>query len=234
MVTIGPLDPSGSIPSDQPKQNLKVRCKAIRKNGVQCKLPAIAGGTVCRSHGGGNPAVARKALVRAEASKWGLNDELVDPGVVLLRLVSQSARRVSLYSSLMEQAYQAAVEHDERQEDDDLLGIAPWRGMPKGVSALIGKVYKTMTTKEDGDEVYEASEAIRGLAVLEAQERRMCADFAAKAITAGLAERQVRLAELQGAAIIGAIMAAMDAAGLKGQARIDAQNAASDYLEEQE
>jgi hypothetical protein len=41
-------------------------------------------------------------------------------------------------------------------------------------------------------------EYIRGLAQLEAQERDRCANFCRLAITAGLAERQVRVAERQG------------------------------------
>src|SRR3954471_10803018 len=41
----------------------------------------------------------------------------------------------------------------------------------------------------------QQGEYIRGLATLEAQERDRCANFSAKAVAAGLAERQVRLAE---------------------------------------
>ena len=46
--------------------------------------------------------------------------------------------------------------------------------------------------------MYATGEAIRGLAELEAKERERCAGFATKAIAAGLAERQVHLAEPQG------------------------------------
>jgi len=49
--------------------------------------------------------------------------------------------------------------------------------------------------------VYVTGEAIRGLADLEAKERERCANFAAKAVAAGLGERMVRLAEQQGALI---------------------------------
>jgi hypothetical protein len=45
--------------------------------------------------------------------------------------------------------------------------------------------------------VYITGEAIRGLADLEAKERERCANFATKAIAAGLAERTVRVAELR-------------------------------------
>src|SRR6187551_2574869 len=39
------------------------------------------------------PHVASKAAVRAEVLSWGLGDSKVDPGEVLLRLVTQSAAR---------------------------------------------------------------------------------------------------------------------------------------------
>jgi len=60
-----------------------------------------------------------------------------------------------------------------------------------GVAALVGNTYGA--AKDVG--VYVTGEAIRGLADLEAKERERCANFATKAVAAGLAERQVRLAE---------------------------------------
>src|SRR5215211_5063407 len=61
----------------------------------------------------------------------------------------------------------------------------------RGVAALVGNTYGA--AKDVG--VYVTGEAIRGLADLEAKERERCANFASKAVAAGLAERQVRLAE---------------------------------------
>ena len=46
--------------------------------------------------------------------------------------------------------------------------------------------------------LYVTGEAIRGLADLEAKERERCANFASKAVAAGLDER-IGLAERQGA-----------------------------------
>jgi len=40
------------------------RCKAHRKNGEQCKLPPIRGGSVCGSHGGRAPQVKATASER--------------------------------------------------------------------------------------------------------------------------------------------------------------------------
>ena len=50
-------------------------------------------------HGGANPKTKAKAEVRAEVLEWGLGDVHVDPGEVLLRLVSQSSRRADAYAA---------------------------------------------------------------------------------------------------------------------------------------
>jgi hypothetical protein len=39
---------------------------------------------------------------------WGLGVTKVDPGEVLLRLVTQSAARTEMYARLLEEAYDAA------------------------------------------------------------------------------------------------------------------------------
>src|SRR4051794_39535105 len=88
---------------------ISIQCEAISKqSGQQCKRKAIPGGTVCRYHGGGAKQVKAKAAIRAEVLSWGLGDTNVDPGEVLLRLVSQSAARAQRYSMLLEEAYDAA------------------------------------------------------------------------------------------------------------------------------
>jgi hypothetical protein len=56
-------------------------------------------------------------------------------------------------------------------------------------------VSATPTARDVG--VYVTGDAIRGLADLEAKERERCANFASKAVAAGLAERTVRIAERQ-------------------------------------
>jgi hypothetical protein len=65
---------------------------------VQCQ--AIPGGTVCRWHGGAASQVKVKAAIRAEVMNWGLGDSYVDPGEVLLRLVTQSAAPAERYARL--------------------------------------------------------------------------------------------------------------------------------------
>lgn len=84
---------------------IAVHCKAISKqSGQQCKRKAIPGGAVCRYHGGGPQQVQAKAAVRAELLGWGLGDATVNPGEVLLRLVTQSAARAERYAILLEEA----------------------------------------------------------------------------------------------------------------------------------
>jgi hypothetical protein len=58
-------------------------------------------------------------------------------------------------------------------------------------------------------DVYVTGEAIRGLADLEAKERERCANFAGKAVAAGLAERTVRVAERQGQLMVEMVQAAL-------------------------
>lgn len=194
-------------------------CAGRKRGGELCGQPAIRGTDLCRLHSGKSVAKARaQGQVVVELQSWGLTDELEDPGTVLLRLVSQSSARVELYSSLLERAYRAA-EGARQSREADPNGISGAdarliRGDPDsgpenrleqvddilaqgGVSALIG--HKRAAT--DRGEIYNTEEALRALVVLEADERDRCANFATKAVAAGLAERQVRLAEAQGAVL---------------------------------
>jgi hypothetical protein len=76
-------------------------------------------------HGGRAPQVRKKALVRAEIMAWGLNDEQVDPGETLLRLVAQSARRASHYAQLLQ------ADFEDRQVAS-LVGTSWGEGGPSG------------------------------------------------------------------------------------------------------
>lgn len=203
------------------------KCTATKANGDKCGRYAIHGGTVCPTHGGSIRRVKAAAAVRAEVMNWGLGDSHVDPAEILLRLVSQSAARAELYGHLLQEAYDAAerlkAAHDadrltftadgdedstaaEQQAREDLHRVFN----TGGIAALVGKVY---SDARDGS-IYATGEAIRGLAELEAKERDRCANFAAKAVAAGLAERQVKLAERQGAMILQVLTAVFDELGL--------------------
>jgi hypothetical protein len=172
---------------------------------------------VCRYHGGGAQQVKAKAAVRAELLGWGLGDTTVDPGEVLLRLVTQSAARAEMYARLLEEAYDAAERLKQAHaagtldlgEDNEMSETAR-RDLDRifntgGVAALVGNTYGA--AKDVG--VYVTGEAIRGLADLEAKERDRCATFASKAVAAGLAERTVRIAERQGQLMVEMVQAAL-------------------------
>jgi len=169
------------------KSELSVRCGAKTKAGTPCKQWAIQGGTRCRKHGGAAPQVRAKAEVRAEVMRWGLGDATVDPGEVLLRLVAQSAARAARYADELEKAVE---EH----------GF---------ITAMVGE---SMVATQFN--VHKSGEYIRALAKLEAEERDRCANFAAKAIAAGLNERMVRVAERQGEMLAGMVTAALAEAAL--------------------
>lgn len=145
-------------------------------SGGPCGAWVVKGTRACRRHAGKTLARAKaEGAVRAAVIAWGLGDVCADPGEVLLRLVTQSAARAQAYAAELEQHV---------AESDSLR------------KALIGEAW---------GEFGQQGEFIRGLVRLEAEERDRCAGFATKAIAAGLAERQVRLAERQGALLAEAV-----------------------------
>lgn len=163
---------------------MKLKCAGHKPDGSPCGRWPIAGSTVCPKHGAGAPQVKARAAVRAELQSWGLDAPTVDPGETLLKLVSQAAARAQRYATELESLV------EESPELRDALVAETW-----------------IPTENAGS--YKAGEYIRGLVVLEAQERERCANWAAKAIAAGLAERTVRLAERQGALIAEVLRAVM-------------------------
>lgn len=189
-------------------------CAARKRDGMLCDGPAVAGTDLCRMHPGKSLEKHKaQGQVVVELSKWGITDVTEDPGRVLLQLMTQSFTRAKLYGQLLEDAYAAAerlhgvggdalslddlpvvdskADRDRAQQDLQRIFATG------GVSALIGHTY---AADKDGG-VFATGEAIRGLVNLEAQERDRAAGMAAKAIAAGLATRQVELAERQGALV---------------------------------
>lgn len=206
------------------------------KAGLPCGANVIAGTSGCWRHAGKKKDKAKaQGQVALELKRWGLNDTTVDPGLVMVRLVSQSAERVALYADLLGQAYEAAERLKVAHDSEDLIvtDADPDLDRPEdpsvqaarqdlrrifttgGVAALIG--YK-FDADRDG-RIYATEEAVRGLAKLEAEERDRCANFAAKAVAAGLAERQVRLAERQGALMASTFRGALDDADVPPEVR---------------
>lgn len=170
------------------------RCIAKRSDGQPCRRWAIKGGATCTSHGGAAPQVRAKAAVRAEIDWWGLGDTTVDPGETLLRLLSQAVARAEKYAA------QVAAQVEEHGLYDALVG-------------------DRLIQDPDSGRVTKIDEYVRAMALIEAQERDRAARFAKMAIEAGLAERQVRLAERQGALIEQVLVAAFEHLGLTVEQR---------------
>lgn len=159
-----------------------LKCRGHKPDGSPCGAYAITGAQVCKAHGGRPKQTRAKAAVRAELAAWGLADTTEDPGEVLLRLVTQAARRAAEYADLLQQQYHKADSGD------------PTTSLPSRIAVLIG--HKFALDREGTP--FPVEEAIRGLVELEGQERDRCARFCKLALDAGIAERQVRLAERQG------------------------------------
>jgi hypothetical protein len=201
-------------------------CGARKRDGALCTQPAISGTVRCRMHAGVPAAQAKaKGAVVVELSRWGITDKTLDPGLTLLQLMTQSFQRAKLYGQLLEEAYEAAERLQGADATVDAMHDVEGDGLPGhvdsgadrdravqdlqrifatgGVSALIGHTYSSA----EGAGVFATGEAIRGLVQLEAQERDRAAGMAAKAVAAGLATRQVELAERQGALVADLIRA---------------------------
>lgn len=142
--------------------------------GDLCAQNVITGTTTCRNHSGKSVARAKaQGQVVMELRRWGLGDSDVDPGELLLRLVSQSAARIAAYAAEMERIVAEAGSLEKA-----IVGEV-WVTDDQGVARKSGEYHRAMSRKED-------------------EERDRGAKFAALAVSAGLAERQVRLAERYG------------------------------------
>jgi hypothetical protein len=157
------------------------QCQAIvASTGEQCKKMAIAGGTVCRSHGGGAPQV--KAAAARNVVKESLFAELTghqkilgspiysDPVTILYDLIALSAGHVAWYKMMVEKLIPDALVWSESQ-------------VSQGAG---GKLSVTQTaTVNQWLQLYNA-------------ERKFLAELSTKAIAAGLAEREIRMEEERG------------------------------------
>lgn len=196
---------------------IHTRCKGHKPGGTACNRWPHKGSAVCDSHGGKAPKVRARAVVRAEVMSWGLTDEHVDPGELMLRLVSQSAARVTFYAGLLQQAYEAAERLRAAQEvagpDDEATQTARLdfeRVMNTGgVAVLIGHTYAGTQTSG----VIATGEAIRGLAKLEEGERDRAMNFASKAKAAGIAAEQLAFAKRMGDQLMTALIGVVAALG---------------------
>lgn len=118
-----------------------------------------------------------------------------------MAMLQMSWARVHLYASLLERQVADA--------DPDAIG-----GVGQG-EGLIGHTHSASPSVG----VYESGEAVRGLALLEAQERDRCVKYAKVAHDMGIADREIKLAEAQGALLAGVVTRILDALDLTAAQR---------------
>lgn len=164
-----------------------------KRSGKRCGKTPIVGGTVCHMHGGKIPRVKAKAALRVELRAWGLDAPTVNPVTTMIKLVSQSAMRVEIYST----------------EIAEFIQVHHGRGVPIR-DALVGQTWITVENDDGESESVRSGEYLRGIVQLEMQERRMCADLCKIAIGAGLAQAQLDMAQQQGQLMAGVLRAIMD------------------------
>lgn len=188
---------------DDAKRAKAPKCSRNRADGQPCGANAVRGTDPksCRRHAGKSLAKVRaEVAVRETVVAWGLGDTKTDPGELLLRLVTQAAIRADAYAHELERIVD--------EQDGDLR------------KALTGTSW---ASGGEGSEPVKTGEYVRALTQLEASERDRAASFATKAIAAGLAERQVRMAERQGelaAQFVHAVLADLGIEGPQAQAAI--------------
>ena len=132
-----------------------------------------------------------------------------DPGQIALGLLQMSWLRVAAYSDMLRRQVQSdlseAAAREGGQGTGDGQGTEGSGGASDGlkVEGLIGHTYSATSTGE----IYEASEAVRALVTLEAQERDRAMNFAVQAHKMGISNRLTALAEQWGDVVAGRVAA---------------------------
>lgn len=196
-VTSGPIEPTAG---DGP---IEGRCTGrSSRTGKPCQRYPVNGAKVCATHGGRAPQVkaAAKARQIQEAAElavvtYGLPRE-VAPDVALLEEVHRTAGHVRWLAEVVGQLERGEV----------TWGLAEETDMPGGKGDDgEDKAGGVLTKRKAGVNVWVQ---------LYQQERKHLASVCRDALAAGIAERQVRLAEQQGALLAGAVNRILDGLGL--------------------
>jgi hypothetical protein len=172
------------------------RCHGTSKqSGERCKRPAIIGGTVCKIHGGGSPAVRAAADRRAQEHEARRQlatlgqPEAVDPAEALLHLIAWKYGEVKWLRARVQDV----------PEDELTWGMAQ-SDFGRGPEGPIDKVTE------------KASPSVWWALLREAEDQ--LADYAARALRAGIEERRVKIAEQQGLMVHAVMMAVFHRLGL--------------------
>lgn len=171
-----------------------MRCSAKRRNGEGCGAWAVKGATVCRMHGGSSPQARQAAARRVQEEKAAKAAQRLaqpietDPSQALLDLVSSAAGEVAYWRARV----------DEIQDRDE-------KRLTSGLTKITeGKDRGGVTTLR----TVETIAAIEYRMWTAAQDR--LAQYATAALRAGVQERQIKLAEDQGALVAQVIRRILD------------------------
>lgn len=163
------------------------------KRGLPCGYFAMAGTQRCHIHAGifktKHKAIGEVNQVLRELERWGFNDKTIDPGELILRLMTQSWWRA------------------ERLADELARIVGKHEHL---VDALTGDTY---SVSETGVPV-KTGEYVRAMTKLEAEERDRCMSYATKAKAAGLADRHIKVLEDQVQLFSDALRASLRDAGI--------------------
>ncbi|TDD37846.1 hypothetical protein E1287_07250 [Actinomadura sp. KC06] len=183
-----------------------VKNRRAKRGGGRCHQPAIPGLDRCYHHAGFSAEVAKAQGEAMDAWTAAYHEVAVTPQQAIIGMLNMSWFRANFYAGLLEE--QALRAQSDREENGEpYVKGAPPVGEGAG---LIGHTYSA--DKEYG--IFASGEAIRGLVQLEAQERDRVVKYAKVAHEMGIAERQIQLAEQQGAMLAGAVRKILDGLNL--------------------
>ncbi|MFV2172302.1 hypothetical protein ACFHW2_12040 [Actinomadura sp. LOL_016] len=195
----------GAVWCEQHQRYECVKNRQQSRGGGRCHNLAITGLPRCRHHAGVSLELAEAQGSAMDAWSTHYGQAAVDPAQAVIGMLNLAVFRANFYAGLLEeQVLQAQQDRDEN--GDPYTEGAPPVGEGAG---LIGHTYSA--DKEAG--IFASGEAIRGLVLLEAQERDRVVKYAKAAHDMGIAERQVRVAEQQGELLASAVKQIL--AGLK-------------------
>lgn len=175
----------------EPTDPMHTKCKGTTRTGNPCGNRPIIGGTVCRMHGGSAPAVRAKAAERtqqdaARRALMALGEPVpIDPAQALLDLIAWKHGEVQWLRSKVQAVRDevlvwGATEHREGVGPEGPISVTSERAQPNVWWSLLRQAEDQLS------------------------------DYASKALRAGVAERQIRLAESTGAAIAGVVNVILD------------------------
>lgn len=196
------------------------KCSATKRGGEPCGRWAIAGGTVCPTHGGSTGHIRQKAAER-QSQKAVLKalgeipDEQVDPAQALLWLVSAKFAEVHWLRGKVQEV-PASSDHEYVEN------AAGWEKREQKDTLTWGKTKEESGTGPLGpidSTVHEAAPNIWWKLLREAEDQ--LAKYSTAALRAGVERRQIELQEAHALHLAQAITRILDQLGLsQDQARL--------------